>query len=117
MHFSDSSINQLDSKQLGRRIRSAREDKLLSQEDFGAQVGLDQRAISELENGKRRLTVNELSLFAEILDVPILYFFEELLRSDDLDVALLSEFHRLETPELRKMAVEMIRLLSDTLTN
>lgn len=115
MRFQDTSP--LDVKELGLRIKRARENVGISQEDLAALVKLDQRAISELENGKRRMAVTELPIFADVLNVSITYFFGEELSPTDLDTLLLKEFHRLPSDMLRKMAVDMIQLLSETLEN
>jgi transcriptional regulator with XRE-family HTH domain len=105
----------LDSKLLGSRIRQARERLGLSQEDFAALASRDQGAISEYENGKRRISATDLPTFAEILNVPLLYFFEGEIDLDDLDHALVKEFHRLPTSEAKQVVIEITRLLSDTM--
>jgi transcriptional regulator with XRE-family HTH domain len=102
----------LDLTELGNRIRQARERLGLSQEEFANRVHKDQTAISEYENGKRRVSITELPLVASVLQVPILYFFEDILSVDDLDRALLDEFHRL--PDVsRQGAITILRTLAD----
>lgn len=108
---------ELDSQELGLRIRRAREQQGLSQEELAAEMGLGQRAISELENGKRRLTVAEVPDMARILDVPVLYFFGDYLTPTDLDIALLEHFHNLPSTDAQKTVVEIVRLLSRTMTS
>jgi repressor LexA len=95
---------------LGRRIRRAREQLGLSQEELAERVSRDQRAISEYENGKRRLSVTDLPTFARVLDVPLMYFFEDDITARDLDRLLLDEFNSLPSPELQKYAIELLRL-------
>lgn len=102
----------VNAKELGLRLKKARENKGLSQEDLAAEVGLDQRAISEIENGKRKMSVLELPAIAEVLDVPIIYFFEDILSSSDLDNVLLQAFHDIPTLESRKLALAILRLFS-----
>lgn len=100
----------LDLKELGQRLRHSRERMGLSQEDFASLVGKDQTAISEYENGKRKITITDLPMFAHVLNVSINYFFEGELTADDLDRALLREFHQL--PNQAKLdAIEVLRLL------
>lgn len=101
-------------EQLGERIRRAREARGLSQEDLAEQVGRDQRAVSEYENGKRRIYAHDLPTFARALNVPILYFFEDVPTNDDLDAMLLDAFHQMEAAE-RKTFIEMVRLLTQLL--
>ena len=100
---------------LGQRIRSAREAKGISQEEFAARIGRDQRAVSEYENGKRKITVTDLPHFADVLGVPLSYLYEEALTSDSLDAALLKEFHRLPTARAKQTAIEIVRVFNATL--
>lgn len=114
MRFWDNSS--LDAKELGTRIRIARERQGLSQEEFAARISRDQRAVSEFENGKRRITVTELPTLARVLDVPLLYFFEGDLRPNDQDRAVLEQFHRLPNSHQRRAAIDILRIFSDTMT-
>lgn len=109
MRFRNTPI--LDSKLLGSRIRQARERLSISQEDFATLASKDQRAISEFENGKRKLSAVDLLSFAKILKVPLLYFYEGEISTQDLDHVLLSEFHKLPTSETKEAAIEIVRIL------
>jgi transcriptional regulator with XRE-family HTH domain len=100
---------------LGQRIREARDKVSLSQEDLADAVGKDQRAISEYENGKRKVTATDLAIFARVLGVPISYFYEGNIEDNPLDQVMLQEFHELPTDEARQAAIQVIRIFSDTL--
>jgi transcriptional regulator with XRE-family HTH domain len=102
----------LDTQILGARIRQARESRGLSQEELASLVSRDQRAISEYENGKRKLAAADIPTFAEVLDVPILYFFEAEMNLEDMDRAMLSEFRELPTSEAKKAAIEVVQILA-----
>lgn len=104
----------VDAKSLGWRIRQARHQLRLSQEEFAALVAKDQRAISEYESGDRKLPATDLPLFSRILKVPISYFFEGENKAEALDEAMLSQFHRFPTQEARQAIVEIIRIMADT---
>lgn len=104
----------LDPEVLGKRIRQARERVGLSQEDFAHKIGRDQRAISEYENGKRRIVVTDLPVLAQILQVPVIYFFEGEESLDDLDSLVLAEFNRLTNIDDKTTLIELIRLFCDT---
>jgi transcriptional regulator with XRE-family HTH domain len=105
----------LDMKQLGQRIRHARERAGLSQEEFAALIARDQRAVSQYENGVRKIAVTDLSRFAEALGMPVAYFYEDLPPADELDQVLLHEFHQLPSPELKALVIEMVRLFTRAL--
>lgn len=102
----------MDATVLGVRIREARERLGMSQEDFALAVAKDQRAISEYERGKRKLSVTDLPTFAQVLGVPVLYFYEGELTHHDLDFVVLDEFRRLPTPEAKHAAIQIIRILT-----
>ena len=106
----------MDSKLLGERIRQAREQRGLSQEELAALISRDQRAVWEYEQGKRRIAVTDLPTIAEALDVPLLYFYEGELSATDLDHVLLKEFQRLPTLEAKRSAIEILRLYTDAIT-
>lgn len=103
----------MDPKELGQRIRQARERLGLSQDDFAELIERDQRAVSEYEHGKRRISVTELPKFAEALDVPLLYFFEGQINLNDLDRELLEYFHQLPSVKSMQSAIQIVRVLID----
>lgn len=105
----------MDAVAFGTRIRQARDRLGISQEELAARISRDQRAVSEIENGKRRVAVTELPNIARALEVPILYFFEGEIDITDEDRALITQYHRLESVHLRQTALEIIRLLGDAL--
>ena len=100
--------------ELGQRIRHARERLGMSQEAFASAVERDQKAVSEYENGKRKLPATELPVFASVLGVSISYFYEGNFQIDDLDQLILHEFRALPTPEDKQAAIQAVHLISDT---
>lgn len=115
MRFTDK--ERVNPQALGQRIRQAREKQGLSQEQLAASLSVGQRAVSEIENGKQRLPVTDLPQMAQILQVPLLYFFTDDLSMDDLDLALLDHFHRLPDARTRHTVIEIVRLLTETMTS
>lgn len=87
----------------------------MSQEDLASAVGKDQRAISEYESGKRRIAAVDLTAFARVLQIPLIYLLEGTLGDHPLDAVLLQEFHRLPSDDARQAAIQVIRILADTL--
>jgi transcriptional regulator with XRE-family HTH domain len=110
MRFEDSDL--LDPVLLGMRIREARERLGLPQGELADLVSKDQRAISEYENGKRKLAAVDLPAFAEALDVPITYFYEGERSLQDLDRILLRTFNNLSSLKTKQIAIEIVRILS-----
>lgn len=107
----------MDKVMLGNRIRLARDKKNFSQEHLGQLVGRDQRGISEIEAGTRKLPVTDLPKFAEALDVPILYFFGDEISPDDLNIEMLSVFEQIENDDMKRSAIAIVRILSETITS
>lgn len=112
--MSDPKDYELTPEQLGERIRQAREAQGLSQHELAERVGRDQRSVSEYESGKRRIYAHDLPNFAQALNVPIAYFFQDTPNSDDLDGILLDVFHQLEARE-RQTFIEIGRSISQLL--
>jgi transcriptional regulator with XRE-family HTH domain len=56
------------SRELGRRIKTLREKRNWSQADMAAHTGLDRSHISEIESGKRAITLVTLQTVASGLD-------------------------------------------------
>ncbi len=103
----------MDPKILGSRIRQAREQLGMSQDELAIEVSKDQRAISEYELGKRKLSAADLPIFAQILKVPLLYFYEGEISLQDLDRAMLDEFQQLPSSEAKQTAIEIVRVFSN----
>jgi transcriptional regulator with XRE-family HTH domain len=59
-----------DRQLIANRIYAARKDKYLKQEDVGNALGIKQPSYSDLETGKRDMTVPELLILADLFDVP-----------------------------------------------
>jgi transcriptional regulator with XRE-family HTH domain len=104
----------LDAVAFGKRIREAREQGGLSQDELAARIGKDQRAVSEYELGKRRVSALDLPAIARELGVTVAYFYESA-HTDDLDSVLLTEFHRLPNASAKQAAIGIVRAFSDSL--
>jgi len=104
----------VDQVELGKRIRHARERINMSQEALAEGVARDQKAVSEYENGKRKLPATDLPVFARVLGVPVSYFFEGEFQEDQLDQLLLQVFHTLPSPEDKQAAIQVVQVISDT---
>ena len=74
---------QLNRKQIGERLREARDYINLSQEDVATHIGIPRSALSQIESGQRRIDVLELKQLAELYKRPIAYFTKEELTPSD----------------------------------
>lgn len=99
----------MDRELLGKRIRLAREKLRLSQEELAQRISRNQYAVSEYEAGKRRIYAHDLPTIAQALEVPISYFFNEVVESDDLEGLILVEFRELRSVEAKQLALKLLR--------
>lgn len=107
----------MNPKQFGTRLRLARERQGMSQEDLALSVKKNQGAISEYENGVRKIYVTDLPKFADALGVSILYFFDDILTETDFQRALLQEFEKLPSNEWKQTVIDIVRSISETATS
>lgn len=63
---------------VGRRLRQRRTLLDLSQQALGAHLGLSFQQVQKYEGGGNRISASRLYLLAQILNVPVGYFFEGL---------------------------------------
>jgi transcriptional regulator with XRE-family HTH domain len=62
--------------EVGRRIRTFRLEKGLSQEQLGDQLGLTFQQVQEYEKGINRIGAGRLMRIANILEIPVEIFFD-----------------------------------------
>jgi transcriptional regulator with XRE-family HTH domain len=65
-------------KEIGYRIRKIRESKDLSQENMGADLGITAGAYAKIERGETDPSITRLFNIAEILEVDLMSFFQDL---------------------------------------
>jgi transcriptional regulator with XRE-family HTH domain len=70
---------------IGLRIKLARIKLGMTQDDLAQKLGKAKSVISSYEIGKRTIKVTDLPWLAEVLKVPITYFFEEPSRDEIID--------------------------------
>ena len=66
-----------DRKFIGTKIKNRRKDSGLTQEELAEAIGITYQQLQRYENGKSNLNTDRLQAIANVLDVPITYFFEE----------------------------------------
>ena len=63
--------------QVGRRIRQARREAKLTQEQLGNMIGLTFQQVQKYEKGVNRVSAGTLYEISQVLDLPISWFFDE----------------------------------------
>jgi ribosome-binding protein aMBF1 (putative translation factor) len=72
--YMSKSVYSKDYKEIIRRLKKARVEAGLAQQDVADKLGKPQSFISKIESGERRLDVAEMKKFAEIYQKPSSYF-------------------------------------------
>lgn len=57
-------------KNLGAKIKKAREKLGLSQDELGKKLGIGRVAVSQIETGDRKISAEEISEFAKVFNIP-----------------------------------------------
>jgi transcriptional regulator with XRE-family HTH domain len=60
----------------GKRIRQLRQERKLSQEDLGFDVGLDRTYVSDIERGTRNIGLKNVYALAKTLGITLSQLFE-----------------------------------------
>src|SRR4051795_8296778 len=64
--------------EIGKRIRARRLERGLSQTELGQRLGVTFQQIQKYEKGANRVGAGRLQRIAEVLDVPITFFYDGL---------------------------------------
>lgn len=97
-----------------RRIKKAREDLGMSQQDMAQRYGVSQAKISNLESGRVQLTVDDLIQFAKMTGKPLSYFFPDELWAGSVsglsadESTLLALFREVEDEGMRQVISEFV---------
>ena len=62
-------------QKVGITIRELRKERGMSQETFAYESGIDRRYMSDIENGKRNISIDILERIADKLGIPLSEFF------------------------------------------
>jgi len=119
----------LRDENIGKRLELRRLQLGLSQESLGLALGVTFEQVQKYETGDDRIEAARLQQIAEILKVPILFFFGGTFSGihdregnckvlDFLDTAyalrLIQAFKRIEGRQIRRSIVELVEQVADT---
>lgn len=93
-------------RQIGRRIRVARENAGFTQQQLAEKLGISQQIVSKMENGRYMIRVEVLKAVATLCHVPVAFFVQE--STDTAEAMLL--FDQLD-PLYKKGGTEIIKQL------
>jgi transcriptional regulator with XRE-family HTH domain len=94
---------------IAQRIRAARLQRGLTQQDLADKFGKTSAAISDIERGKTQITAADLFVFSELLVKPIEYFFGE--DFGDAEIQDIIAIIRNLPPDMRKQQLPMMTMM------
>ena len=105
---------------MGKRIRQAREERGMSQEELADAISRRRPSISEMETGKMEPDASTLIMLGGVLKKPLIYFYPPVYASrfapdtrTPLEQELLLEFRRLENEAHQRVAIAQVRALAE----
>lgn len=105
--------NSRELKQIGQRIREARERSKLTREELARKIGKTPDSISRYETGTRALNLTELPLLAKALHMPMEYFFSEDPKSSAIRTYRMAHYLvESEPEEIQRIMVEIVKFLT-----
>lgn len=103
-----SDLNEISAQEIGRRLRLARENAGIRQDDAALVIGMSRPTLVSIEKGTRRVRIQELQSLAHHYGVSV----NALLRREAVHTDLIPRFRRLRETE-DSHTVEAVRLLND----
>lgn len=101
-------LNELSAQEIGRRLRLARENADIRQDDAAQVIGMSRPTLVSIEKGARRVRIQELQSLAHHYGVSV----NAILRREAVHTDLIPRFRRLRETE-DNHTVEAVRLLND----
>lgn len=115
---------------VGARVRMRRFLVGMSQGKLADQLGVTFQQVQKYEKGMSRISASRLQTIANVFDVPVSFFFENIVDaplsesenlSDAVDVSLLTQdgmalnkaFARIKSAKVRKSVIELVKLLAE----
>jgi transcriptional regulator with XRE-family HTH domain len=120
---------------VGSRVRLRRVLLGMSQEKLGEKLGITFQQVQKYEKGTNRIGASRLFRIAQVLNVPVAYFYEEMTDGSEAPAAGFAEskpgsyvvdfissteglqlnkgFMKIRDPRVRRKVVELVRALAD----
>lgn len=101
-------LNEISAQEIGRRLRIARENADIRQDDAAQVIGMSRPTLVSIEKGTRRVRIQELQLLAHHYGVSV----NALLRREAVHTDLVPRFRRMRETE-DSHTVEAVKLLNN----
>ena len=117
----------ITSKKIGEKIKKRRVEFGLSQEKLAYALGVTYQQVQRYENGTNRLNVENIQLIADILSLPVSYFFasdKTLMVAEKAPAYLLAEksnlmkyFRKIKKDSSKNLVIQVARLAANVKEN
>ena len=104
----------METKLLGKRIKKARLEKSLTQEKFTEILDLSVSFISQIESGKKKISLTRLIEVSNILEKPINYFIIGYEAQDNKDITQIIKILNQMSNTKQKLFLEIPKLIYST---
>lgn len=101
-------LNELSAQEIGRRLRIAREDADIRQDDAARVIGMSRPTLVSIEKGARRVRIQEIQMLARHYGVSV----NALLRREAVHTDLMPRFRKLRETE-NAHTTEAVQLFND----
>ncbi len=107
------------SKEIGEKIKRWRRELGISQEKLAEMLGVTYQQVQRYENGTNKLNVENIQVVADVLSVPVSYFFEpekELMIAEKPSPYLTAEnkllryFRKIKTSSSKNVVIQLARI-------
>jgi transcriptional regulator with XRE-family HTH domain len=110
-------------REIGRRVRMRRLELDMSQSSLGKALGVTFQQVQKYEKGSNRVSSGRLQRVAEILNVPVTFFYSDLggsgtsevhtLMDNAYSLRLLKAMARIEDRQVERRIVELLEAVVD----
>lgn len=101
---------------VGQRLRRARRERKMTQEQLGHEVGLTFQQIQKYEKGTNRISAGRLYQFAEVLRKPLDFFYPDFVGGLDTPTERGIELERSDLRKIIKANADRVEDLEDLRT-
>ena len=119
----DTRVSDID-KYVGQKLKECRITQGLSQQTLGKIANVSIQQIQKYEKGTNRISSGKLFLFAQFLQVPLTYFFEQInfANINDLDhdvsldrdaIAIIKAFTSINNPDAKSKILNLIKTIAN----
>jgi transcriptional regulator with XRE-family HTH domain len=106
-------MTRYDSEAIANRVRGAREEARLSQEDVAVKLGLTGAGYGHYERSRQVFSVEQIFLLSRILNRPVEWLLGLETSLSDSEGVLLTAYRRIANPETQQMCLDIVTTIAE----